>query len=229
VLAEARRIEEENAAACEAMGRHGAALLAGRRNLLTHCNTGMLACQGIGTAFGVARTLFDRGQLDHLWVDETRPLLQGSRITAFEAAALGMPHTVIPDGAAGAVMAGGRVDAIVVGADRIAANGDVANKVGTFSLAVLAHHHTLPFYVVAPVSTIDLATPDGHSIAIEERSAQEVKTALGKVMLAPAASAAHNPAFDITPAGLITAIITEAGVVQPPSSTGLLALVEEAG
>ena len=214
---------------CRRMGEAALELFAPASSPLTHCNTGALATAGHGSALGAIRTAHANGRIDHVWVDETRPLLQGARLTAWELERAGISHSVIVDGAAGALMREGAVTQVVVGADRIAANGDVANKVGTFSLAVLAHHHTLPFYVVAPVSTIDLATPDGHSIAIEERSAQEVKTALGKVMLAPAASAAHNPAFDITPAGLITAIITEAGVVQPPSSTGLLALVEEAG
>jgi methylthioribose-1-phosphate isomerase len=227
LLAEARRIEEENAAACAAMGRHGAALLgAGPVRLLTHCNTGMLACQGIGTAFGVARTLWDEGRLATLWVDETRPLLQGSRLTAFEAAAFGMPHAVVADSAAGTLLARDEVDAVVVGADRIAANGDVANKVGTYPLAVLAAHHGVPFYVVAPVSTIDLGTADGHTIEIEERDPEEIRTALGRVRLAPDASPARNPAFDVTPAALVSAVVTEAGVARPPYAPALARLVD---
>ena len=226
LLAEARRIEHENAAACEAIGRHGAALLDCRRpaRVLTHCNTGMLACQGIGTAFGVVRTLFDRGALATVWVDETRPLLQGARLTAFEAAALGMPHAVIPDGAAASVLGAGEVDAILVGADRIAANGDVANKVGTCGLAILAGYYGVPFYAVAPVSTIDLTTPDGAAIEIELRDPDEVRTALGRTVLAPADSPAHNPAFDVTPADLVTAIVTEHGVARPPYRESLAAL-----
>jgi methylthioribose-1-phosphate isomerase len=229
MLAEARRVEAENAAACTAMGRHGAALLGDRpARLLTHCNTGMLACQGIGTAFGVARTLWEQDRLAHLWVDETRPLLQGSRLTAFEAAALGMPHAVVADGAAGSLLARGEVDAVVVGADRIAANGDVANKVGTYGLAVLAAHHEVPFYVAAPLSTIDLHTADGGAIRIEERDPEEVRTALGQVRLAAVGSPAHNPAFDVTPAALVTAIVTEEGVAYPPYGDTLAALVDNA-
>jgi len=224
MTAEAQRIEADNAAACEAMGRHGAALLGERVRLLTHCNTGMLACQGIGTAFGVARTAWEQGRLAQLWVDETRPLLQGARLTAFEAAALGMPHAVLPDGAAGSLMARGEVDVVAVGADRIAANGDTANKVGTYPLAVLAARHRVPFYVVAPTSTVDLATPDGEAIEIEQRDADEVRTALGRTRLAPADSPAYNPAFDVTPADLITAIVTERGVARPPYHESLAAL-----
>lgn len=229
MLAEARRIEAENSAACAAMGRHGAALIAGRvprggTSLLTHCNTGMLACQGIGTAFGVARTLWEGGGLATLWVDETRPLLQGARLTAFEAAALGMPHAVVCDGAAAGLMAGGRVDAVVVGADRIAANGDTANKVGTCALAVLAAHYGVPFYVVAPTSTIDAGCPTGDDIEIEQRDPDEVRLALGTLRLAPPDSPAHNPAFDLTPAGLVTAIVTEHGVAEPPYTRSLALL-----
>lgn len=228
--AEARRLEADNEEACAAMGRHGAALLAaeappGGARVLTHCNTGMLACQGIGTAFGVARTLWAEGGLARLWVDETRPLLQGARLTAFEAAALGIPHAVVCDGAAGTLLARGDVDAIVVGADRIAANGDTANKVGTYTLGVLAAHHGVPLYVVAPVSTVDLATPAGGAIEIEERDPEEVRTVLGRLQLTPEASPAGNPAFDVTPATLITAIVTERGVAHPPYERSLAALV----
>lgn len=223
MLAEARRIDRENAAACEAIGRRGAALLqpGAPSRVLTHCNTGMLACQGIGTAFGVVRTLFQRGALAHLWVDETRPLLQGARLTAFEAATLGIPHAVIPDGAAASVLGAGEVDAILVGADRIAANGDTANKVGTWGLAILAAHFGVPFYVAAPVSTIDFATASGAAIEIELRDPDEVRILLGRTRLAPAASPAHNPAFDVTPAELITAIVTEHGVARAPYGDSL--------
>jgi methylthioribose-1-phosphate isomerase len=171
------------------------------------------------------RTLFERGTLAHVWVDETRPLLQGARLTAFEAAALGIPHAVIPDGAAASVMGAGQVDAVLVGADRIAANGDTANKVGTCGLAVIARHYGIPFYVVAPTSTVDLATPDGAAIEIELRDPDEVRTALGRATFAPAGSPAHNPAFDVTPAGLVTAIVTERGVAHPPYERSLAALV----
>ena len=220
LLEEARRIDNENADACRAMGRHGADLieeLRGRDSVrvLTHCNTGMLACQGIGTAFGVARTIHEDGALGQLWVDETRPLLQGARLTAYEAAALGIPHAVLVDGAAGALMAGEEVDAITVGADRIAANGDTANKVGTYTLAVLAARHEVPFLVVAPVSTIDAATSDGAAIEIEQRDADEVRTLAGHAQVTPVNSPARNPAFDVTPAELITAIVTERGVARP--------------
>lgn len=226
-LAAARAIEEEGAAACRAMGRHGADALVDRcgdapLRLLTHCNTGLLACGGIGTAFGVARTLFEDGRLSQLWVDETRPLLQGARLTAYEAGELGMPHAVLADAAAGALMAAGEVDAVVVGADRIAANGDTANKVGTYPLAVLAGRHGLPMLVVAPTSTVDLATPDGAAIAIEERAPDEIRRVLDEVTLAPASSPAANPAFDVTPAELVTAVVTERGVASPSALPALL-------
>ncbi|MFO8076768.1 MAG: S-methyl-5-thioribose-1-phosphate isomerase [Egibacteraceae bacterium] len=229
LLAEARRIDEDNAESCLAIGRHGADLLAelvdGDLGLLTHCNTGMLACQGIGTAFGVARTVFEQGRMARLLVDETRPLLQGARLTAYEAGALGMPHAVAVDGAAAALMAAGEVDAVLVGADRIAANGDTANKVGTYGLAIAAAHHGLPFLVVAPVSTIDAATPDGAAIEIEERDPDEVRTAVGAVTLTPSDSPARNPAFDVTPAALITAVVTEAGVARPVDEAGIAKLL----
>ena len=233
LLAEARRIDDDNARACRAMGRHGADLIEELRGrdgvrVLTHCNTGMLACQGIGSAFGVARTIHEDGALGRLWVDETRPLLQGARLTAYEAAALGMPHAVLVDGAAGALMAGDEVDAITVGADRIAANGDTANKVGTYTLAVLAAHHGIPFLVVAPVSTIDVATPDGGGIEIEQRDADEVRSAVGSALFAPAASPARNPAFDVTPAELITALVTEHGVARPVNADTVSRLLAEA-
>lgn len=219
LLAEARTIEEDNAAACRRMGRIGADLAATLSDrpvrVLTHCNTGMLACQGIGTAFAVARTLHEDGALSRLWVDETRPLLQGARLTAYEANALGMPHTVLVDGAAAALMAAGEVDVVAVGADRIAANGDTANKVGTYGLAVAAARHGIPFLVVAPTSTVDLATPDGAAIEVEQRAADEVRTAVGHGRLAPDSSPVWNPAFDVTPAELVTAVVTERGAARP--------------
>jgi methylthioribose-1-phosphate isomerase len=209
------------------MGRHGADALVDRCGdrrvrVLTHCNTGMLACGGIGTAFGVARTLFEDGRLAQLWVDETRPLLQGARLTAYEAGELGMPHAVLADAAAGSLMAGGQVDAVVVGADRIAANGDTANKVGTYPLAVLADRHRLPLLVVAPTSTVDLAAPDGATVAIEERAPDEVRRVLDEAAITPATSPAVNPAFDITPAELVTAVVTERGAAPTSRLTQLL-------
>lgn len=232
MLAEARRIEVGNERACREMGRLGAELIAelrgGQTRVLTHCNTGALACQGIGTAFGVARTLFEDGGLGRLWVDETRPLLQGSRLTAYEAGVLGMPFSVVVDGAAGALMASDEVDVVVVGADRIAANGDTANKIGTYMLAVLAARHGVPFVVVAPTSTVDLETPNGRAIEIEHRSEDEVRTVMGLASLTPADAPATNPAFDVTPAELITAIVTERGVVRPVTPEGLAEVVRAA-
>jgi methylthioribose-1-phosphate isomerase len=191
--------------ACEAMGKHGATLLPDDARVMTYCNTGHLATGGIGTALGVIRKARPR----HVWVPETRPLLQGARLTAWELAKLGLPFSVIADAATGSVFARGDVDAVVVGADRIAANGDTANKVGTYVLAVLAARHDVPFYVVAPSSTIDPLTPSGHGIPIEERAPSEVS-----------AFPSHNPAFDVTPAGLITAIVTETGVRRSPYRFG---------
>ena len=202
----AREIHREEVERCRAMARHAAELLEPGSRALTHCNTGGLATGGYGTALGALRAASEQGRLDHVWVDETRPLLQGARLTAWELGALGIPYAVIVDSAAGGLMASGEVDAVLVGADRIAANGDTANKVGTYPLAVLAAHHGIPFYVVAPTSTIDRGTPAGDAIVIEQRAGDEVTTAFP----------ARNPAFDVTPAGLITAIVTEAGVHRPP-------------
>jgi methylthioribose-1-phosphate isomerase len=226
VLAEARAIEVEDALACSAMGWAGADLIPEGANVLTHCNTGMLCTAGIGTAFGVLWCAHLAGRSIHVWVDETRPLLQGARLTAWELQRLGVPFTVIADGAAGSLMARGQVDAVIVGADRIAANGDVANKVGTYSLAVLAERHGVPFYVAAPTSTVDRATPSGGDIEIEERDPDEVTHAFG-TRIAPTGAAALNPAFDVTPAELITAIFTERGVVRPPNEPALAAVVGE--
>jgi len=207
------------------IGRHGAALLPRGARVLTYCNTGTLATGGYGTAFGVLRCAHEGGLGIHVFACETRPLLQGARLTAWELMRCGIPCTLITDNAAGAVMQAGEVDAVVVGADRIAANGDVANKIGTYTLAVLAGAHDVPFYVAAPTSTVDLSTPDGRAIPIEARAPEEV-TVLCGVRIAPAGVAVRNPAFDVTPSRLVTAIITEAGVVQPPYASGLRRAVE---
>ncbi|HEY7250779.1 MAG TPA: S-methyl-5-thioribose-1-phosphate isomerase [Methylomirabilota bacterium] len=215
LLAEARAIQAEDLAANHAMGAHGVALVPEGARVLTHCNAGALATAGYGTAVGVIRAAHERGRLAMVWVDETRPVMQGSRLTAWELAREGIPHRLISDVAAGFVMQRGEVDLVVTGADRIAANGDTANKIGTYSVAVLARHHRIPFYVAAPWSTIDPSIPDGRAIVIEERDAAEVRGVAGR-QTAPANSPVFNPAFDVTPAELITAIITERGVVRPP-------------
>src|SRR5581483_6186371 len=183
--------------------------------VLTHCNAGALACVGYGTALGVIRAAAEGGKSPRVWVDETRPVLQGARLTAWELDRLGIPATLVADVIAGSLMAGGDVDCVVVGADRIAANGDTANKIGTYGLAVLAHHHEVPFYVAAPVSTVDLSCPDGSAIPVERRSADEVAV-MGGVRVAPPGVAVENRAFDVTPAALITAIVTDEGVARPP-------------
>ncbi len=207
----ARRIHRDEVDRCKRMAEHAAGLLAPGTRALTHCNTGALATGGYGTALGALRAAWERGLLRHVLVGETRPLLQGSRLTAWELEAEGIPFTVIADSAAGRMMASGEVDCVLTGADRIAANGDTANKIGTYGLAVLAAHHGLPFYVVAPTSTIDRSTATGDEIPIEERDAAEVT---GRF-------AARNPAFDVTPAGLISAIVTERGVHRPPYTEAL--------
>jgi methylthioribose-1-phosphate isomerase len=219
-LAEARSIAAEDAAACAAMARHGLSLIPERARILTHCNTGALVTAGEGTAFGVILAAHRAGRLARLWIDETRPLLQGARLTAYEAGRAGLPHALLADSAAASLLAAGEVDIILTGADRIAADGSVANKVGTYALAVLARHHRVPFVVVAPVSTVDLATPDGPAIRVEQRPAEEV-TSLASVQVAPADTPVYNPAFDVTPPELITAIVTERGVAQPVT-TGTL-------
>ncbi len=214
-LAEALAVAAEDAACNRAIGRHGAALVGDRARVLTHCNAGALACAEYGTAVGVIRAAHESGKKPSVWVDETRPVLQGARLTAWELQRLGIPATVLVDGAAASTMASGEVDCVVVGADRIAANGDVANKIGTYSLAVLAHHHGIPFYVAAPCSTVDLACPTGADIPVEQRSAEEVAV-VNRQRVVPDGVAVANPAFDVTPADLITAIITDAGVAEPP-------------
>jgi methylthioribose-1-phosphate isomerase len=207
----ARQIHAEEVDRCRTMSRHAAALLEPGTRALTHCNAGGLATGGYGTAVGALRSAWEQGLLEHVLVDETRPLLQGARLTAWELEDAGIPHTVIADSAAGAMMARGDVDAILTGADRIAANGDVANKIGTYTLAVLASHHGIPFYVVAPSSTVDLATPTGAEIPIEERAGEEVTPRF----------AARNPAFDVTPSKLVSAIVTEHGVHRAPYAESL--------
>jgi methylthioribose-1-phosphate isomerase len=215
LLAEAQAILEEDVAANRAMGQHGAALVPPSARILTHCNAGALATAGYGTALGVVRAAHAQGKVALVWVDETRPVMQGSRLTAWECVKDGIPHRLISDVVAASVMARGQVDLVVTGADRIAANGDTANKIGTYSLAVLARHHGVPFYVAAPCSTIDPTLPSGDHIPIEERDAGEVRRVAGH-QTAPAESPVFNPAFDVTPAALIAAIITERGVFRPP-------------
>ena len=215
LLAEAQTILEEDLAANRALGDHGAALVPSKARILTHCNAGALATAGYGTALGVVRSAHAQGKLALLWVDETRPVMQGSRLTAWECVREGIPHRLIADVVAASLMARGQVDLVVTGADRIAANGDTANKIGTYALAVLARHHGVPFYIAAPFSTIDATLPSGGQIPIEERDALEVRRVAGHPT-APEASAVFNPAFDVTPAPLISAIITERGVFRPP-------------
>jgi methylthioribose-1-phosphate isomerase len=209
------------------IGEHGKDLFAAGSRVLTHCNTGSLATAGFGTALGVIQAAWTAGHLASVWVDETRPLLQGARLTAWELRRLGIPFRLVTDSSAGALMARGLVDGIVVGADRIAANGDVANKIGTYSVAVLAHHHGVPFYVAAPLSTVDLETPSGGAIPIEERANDEVVEVFG-TRVAPADTAALNLAFDVTPAALIAAIVTDAGVLEPPYTESLARAVRGA-
>ncbi len=222
-VAEARSIAAQDAAASAAMARHGLELIPPGARVLTHCNTGALVSGGEGTAFAVILAAHRAGRLAKLWIDETRPLLQGARLTAYEARRAGLPHAVLADSAAASLLAAGAVDIILTGADRIAADGSVANKVGTYGLAVLARHHRVPFVVVAPVSSIDLDTPDGAAIEVEHRPAEEV-TSLAGVQLAPAGTPGYNPAFDVTPPGLISAIVTERGVAQPPAAGTLRVL-----
>jgi methylthioribose-1-phosphate isomerase len=226
-LAEAERLAEQDVADNRALGRHGAALVPDGAQVLTHCNAGALACVGYGTALGVIRAAAEAGKAPRVWVDETRPVLQGARLTAWELDRLGIAATLVADVMAGSLMASGDVDVVVVGADRVAANGDVANKIGTYSLAVLAAHHGVPFYVAAPTSTIDLATATGAAIPVEERSQDEVHH-VGRSRLSPPGMAALNRAFDVTPAALVTAIVTELGLARPPYDMSLRRLVEAA-
>ena len=208
---EAVRIAAEDVARNRRLGAHGAALLPEEARVLTHCNAGSLACVGYGTALGVVRAAHESGRRPSVWVDETRPVLQGGRLTAWELQRLGIPCTLVADAMAGSLMAGAEVDAVLVGADRIAANGDVANKIGTYPLAVLARHHGIPFYVAAPLSTFDPECADGAQIPIERRDADEVAVLAGR-RVAPAGVHVENRAFDVTPGQLVTAYVTEEGV-----------------
>jgi methylthioribose-1-phosphate isomerase len=226
LIEEAQRMHAEDIAANRAMGGHGAALMPASGGVLTHCNAGALATCGYGTALGVIRAAVEQGKKIHVYADETRPFLQGSRLTAWELMKDGIPTTVIADNMAGAMMGQGKIGAIVVGADRIAANGDVANKIGTYTVAILAKEHDIPFYVAAPFSTIDLATPEGGKIPIEQRNSKEVTHIAGKQM-APDGVEVENPAFDVTPAKYIAAIITERGIARAPYSESLQKLAEE--
>lgn len=222
-LAEARALAAEDAAASAAMAEHGLALVPEGARILTHCNTGGLVSAGAGTAFAVVLAAHRAGRLGLLWVDETRPLLQGARLTAWEASRAGIPHSLLADNAAASLLAAGQVDLVLTGADRIAADGSVANKVGTYGLAVLARHHGVPFVVVAPVSTVDFGTADGAAITVEHRPAEEVTSLAGRP-LAPAGTAAYNPAFDVTPPELVTALVTEHGAIQPVTPGNLRVL-----
>lgn len=220
LIEESKRMHAEDIAACVTMGKNGAALLPKTGGVLTHCNAGALATCGYGTALGVIRAAVEAGSKINVYADETRPFLQGSRLTAWELQKDGIPTTVISDNMAGVMMAQKKVGAVIVGADRIAANGDVANKIGTYSVAILAKEHGIPFYVAAPWSTVDLATPDGTHIPIEQRSSREVTHMAGK-QIAPDNIAVENPAFDVTPHKYIAAIITERGVAKPDFSESL--------
>ena len=226
VIDEARRMHAEDIAANQAMGRHGTTLMPASGGVLTHCNAGALATCGYGTALGVIRAAVEQGKKIHVYADETRPLLQGSRLTAWELRKDGIPTTVISDNMAGSLMKQGKIGAIVVGADRIAANGDVANKIGTYMLAVLAKEHGIPFYVAAPFSTVDLDTPDGSSIPIEQRNPREVTHMAGKQMV-PDGIGVENPAFDVTPAKYVSAIVTEKGIARAPYGESLRKLSED--
>ncbi|MEJ8635360.1 S-methyl-5-thioribose-1-phosphate isomerase [Streptomyces sp. NPDC006475] len=240
-LTAARELHREDAEASAQMAGHGLALLdellpGGGHRILTHCNTGALVSGGEGTAFAVALHAHRAGELRRLWVDETRPLLQGARLTAYEAARNGMPYTLLTDSAAGSLFAAGEVDAVLIGADRIAADGSVANKVGSYPLAVLAKYHHVPFIVVAPTTTVDLSTPDGASIEVEQRAGHEVTEVTapqvpaaagavgGGLPVAPLGTQAYNPAFDVTPPDLVTAIVTELGALSPVTGGGIAEL-----
>jgi methylthioribose-1-phosphate isomerase len=227
-VGEAVAIAEEDVVTNRRLGAYGAPLLPDGARILTHCNAGGLACVGYGTALGVIRAAHDAGRRPTVWADETRPVLQGARLTAWELHRLGIPVTVIADVMAGSLMLGRELDCVLVGADRVAANGDVANKIGTYGLAVLAAHHGLPLYVAAPVSTIDLGCPDGAAIPVERRPPAEVAE-LGGRRITPDGVAVDNRAFDVTPAALVTAIITDEGVARPPYRDTLPALVGAGG
>ncbi len=227
LIEEAQRMHAEDIAANQAMGRHGATLMPASGGVLTHCNAGALATCGYGTALGVIRAAVEQGKKIHVFADETRPFLQGSRLTAWELMKDGIPTTVISDNMAGAMMKQQKINAVVVGADRIAANGDVANKIGTYSVAVLAKEHGIPFYVAAPLSTVDFETADGSGIPIEQRDGKEVTHIAGRQMV-PDGVEVENPAFDVTPAKYVTAIVTERGIARAPYGESLKRLAPEA-
>ncbi|WP_297196837.1 S-methyl-5-thioribose-1-phosphate isomerase [uncultured Flavonifractor sp.] len=220
LIAEAIAIHQEDVAMCKATGLYGASVVPDHAHILTHCNAGALATSGYGTALGVIRAAHEQGKVDMVYADETRPLLQGARLTAYELVTDHIPATLIADNMAASLMAKGKINMVVVGCDRMAANGDFANKIGTYSVAVNAHHHGVPFYVALPCSTIDLTIPDGSGIPIEERDKNEVRTLYG-VQTAPATVEVYNPAFDVTPHSLVTGIITEKGVIYPPFQENL--------
>jgi len=223
LLAEANEIKEEDIRFCKQMAQHGLALLPDRVRLLTHCNAGAIATAGYGTALGLVRAAAADGRLEQVFADETRPRQQGARLTAWELQYEGLPVTVISDTVAGFLMGRGEINCVVVGADRIAANGDVANKIGTYQVAILARHHGIPFYVAAPMSTIDFACERGDGIPIEERDPDEVAIIEGQ-RIVPAGVSCYNPAFDVTPAELVTAIVTDRGVAHPPYPGSLAGL-----
>lgn len=227
LLVEAHAIHDEDYRMCRAIGEHGAALLGQSTRVLTHCNAGGLATTGYGTALAPIRTAHVQGKQLHVLVDETRPFLQGSRLTAWELQEAGIQQTLITDNMAGYFMRRGEIDCVIVGADRVVANGDVANKIGTYGLAVLARAHGIPFYVAAPLSTVDLATPDGSRIPIEERPEKEV-THVGPSRITPEGARIRNPAFDVTPAKYVTAIVTERGIARAPFDDSLAQLVHGA-
>jgi methylthioribose-1-phosphate isomerase len=220
LVAEAQTMLREDETLNRRLAQAGQVLIHNGQRVLTHCNTGALATGAYGTALGVLRAAWEGGKRFSVWVDETRPLLQGARLTTWELGKLGIPYTLIPDGAAATLMHQGKVDLVILGADRIAANGDTANKIGTYSLAVLAHYHSIPFYVAAPLSTFDFSIPDGGHIPVEERAAEEV-THLWGLAVAPAGAPALNLAFDVTPNDLIAGIVTEKGIMEPPFSSSL--------
>jgi methylthioribose-1-phosphate isomerase len=220
LVTEAQTMLREDETLNRRLAQAGQVLIHNGQRVLTHCNTGALATGAYGTALGVLRAAWEAGRRFSVWVDETRPLLQGARLTTWELGKLGIPYTLIPDGAAATLMHQGKVDLVILGADRIAANGDTANKIGTYSVAVLAHYHSIPFYVAAPLSTFDFSIPDGDHIPVEERAAEEV-THLWGLAVAPAGAPALNLAFDVTPHDLIAGIVTEKGIMEPPFSSSL--------
>ncbi len=227
LVREAIAIHDEDVESCRTIGRFGAAVVPDRARILTHCNAGALATAGYGTALGVIRAAAEQGKVTQVFADETRPFLQGARLTAWELVRDHIPTTVITEGMAGPLMQRGDIDLVVVGADRIAANGDFANKIGTYTVAMMAHAHAIPFYVAAPLSTIDLATPDGTAIPIEQRNPREV-THLGATQLVPKDARVWNPAFDVTPNRLVAGIITEKGIARAPFGDGLRRLFDQA-